>query len=145
MITLKDIFKAVCDHIAQVTDIAIVDSDLEEPVERPSFKVFMDTVKTGFYSSALRQVKVYFNIYYYAENQKRSKVEIYEIKDKLSYSFLEPFEIKQGCCVYIDDIAFEKVENGILNISFDFEIATEFIYESSLETMEDLFIDLEED
>ena len=101
IVTLKDIFKAVCSHISEVTNIPLVDSDLEEPIERPVFKIFMDTVKTGFYSSGLRQVKVYFNIYYYAANKKHSKSEIYDIEDKLAFSFLEPFEIKAGCVVYI--------------------------------------------
>ncbi len=140
IVTLKDIFKAVCSHISEVTNIPLVDSDLEEPIERPVFKIFMDTVKTRFYSSGLRQVKVYFNIYYYASNKKHSKSEIYDIEDKLAFSFLEPFEIKAGCVVYIDSLEFEKVDNGILNCSFDFEIGTEFIDESTLEPMEELEI-----
>lgn len=140
IVTLKDIFKSVCNHITEVTNITLADSDLEEPVERPVFKIFMDTVKTGFYSSGLRQVKVYFNCYYYAKNQKHSKSEIYEIEDKLAFSFLEPFVIKEHCIVYIDDVSFEKVDDGILNCSFDFEIGTEFIDESALESMEELGI-----
>lgn len=99
IVTLKDIFKSVCDHISEITSIPIVDSDLEEPVERPVFKIFMDTVNTGLYSSGLRQVKVYFNCYYYAKNEKHSKSEIYEIEDKLAFSFLEPFQIKEHCLV----------------------------------------------
>lgn len=145
IVTLKDIFRAVCDHISETTSIPLVDSDLEEPVERPAFKVFMDTVNTGLYSSGLRQVKVYFNIYYYAKNQKHSKSEIYEIEDKLAFSFLEPLRIKELCAVYIDSLEFEKVDDGILNCSFNFEIATEFIDESNIETMEDLHINLEEE
>ena len=105
----------------------------------------MDTVNTGLYSSGLRQVKVYFNCYYYAKNQKHSKSEIYEIEDKLAFSFLEPLRIKELCAVYIDSLEFEKVDDGILNCSFNFEIATEFIDESNIETMEDLYINLEEE
>lgn len=145
IVTLKDIFKSVCNHITEVTNITLADSDLEEPVERPVFKIFMDTVKTGFYSFRLRQVKVYFNCYYYAENQKHSKSEIFEIEDKLAFSFLEPLQILDTCAVYVDDLEFEKVDDGILNCSFDFEIATEFIDESSLETIEELFINLDEE
>lgn len=87
IVTLKDIFKSVCDHISETTNIPLVDSDLEEPVERPAFKIFMDTVNTGLYSSGLRQVKVYFNCYYYAKNQKHSKSEIYEIEDQTGLFF----------------------------------------------------------
>lgn len=145
IVTLKDIFKSVCNHITETTKLPILDSDIEEPVDRAVFKIFMDTVKTGFYSSGLRQVKVYFNIYFYASDKKHSKSEIYEIEDKLAFSFLEPFEIKDSCFVYVDDLEFEKVEDGILNCSFDFEIATEFIDESNTETMENLFINLEEE
>lgn len=100
----------------------------------------MDTVNTGLYSSGLRQVKVYFNCYYYVKNEKHSKSEIYEIEDKLAFSFLEPLQIKDTCAVYVDDLEFEKVEDGILNCSFNFEIATEFIDESNIETMEELKI-----
>lgn len=140
IVTLKDIYKAVCNHISNVANIPVVDSDLEEPVIRPSFKIFMDTVNTGLYSSGLRQVKVYFNCYYYVKNEKHGKSEIYEIEDKLAFSFLEPLQIKDTCAVYVDDLEFEKVEDGILNCSFNFEIATEFIDESNIETMEELKI-----
>jgi len=155
MVTLKDIFKSVCSHISDVTDIPIYDSDLEEPVTRPSFKIFMDTVNTGLFSSALRQVKVYFNIYFYSSDRKHSKADIMDIEDKISYSFLEPFKIKETCCVYIDDLEFEKVVDGVLNCGFNFEIGTEFIDEKDIDNMEDLKvnekletmeeIDLEED
>lgn len=144
IVTLNDIYQSVCDHITEATNIRIVDSDIEEPVVRPAFKIFMDTVNTGFYSSSLRQVKVYFNLYYYAENKKHSKSEIYEIEDKLAFSFLEPLQIKENCAVYVDDLEFEKVTDGILNCGFNFEIATEFIDESNTETMEELIIKLEE-
>ena len=140
IVTLKDIFKSVCNHISTVTELPLEDSDTEEPVVRPSFKIFMDTVNTGFYSSALRQVRVYFNVYFYSSDRKRSKSEIMEIEDKIAFSFLEPFYIKEECAVYIDDLEFEKVDNGIMNCSFNFEIGTEFIDESDIETMEELEI-----
>lgn len=139
-VTLKDIYKAVSDHITKSTNIPVIDSDIEEPVVRPSFKIFMDTVKTGFYSSAIRRVQVYFNIYYYAEHKKYSKGEIMDIEDKLAFSFMEPFVIKEECAVYVDDLEFEKVTDGILNCSFDFEIGVEFVDESGLEPMEELII-----
>lgn len=66
-----------------------------------------------------------------------------EIEDKIAFSFLEPFEIKPTCCVYIDDLEFEKVVDGIMNCSFNFEIATEFIDESKLEPMEELIVNEE--
>lgn len=144
MVTLKDIFNSVCNHVSEITKLPIADSDMEEPVVRPSFKIFMDTVKTGLFSSALRQVKVYFNIYFYSSNRKHSKAEIMAIEDSLAYSFIEAFEIKFGCCVYVDDLEFEKVIDGILCCSFNFEIATEFESEdedgAGNETMEELYI-----
>ena len=138
IVTLKDIFKSVCDHISDITELPLEDSDTEEPVVRPSFKIFMDTVNTGFYSSGLRQVKVYFNIYFYSSDRKHSKSEIMEIEDKIAFSFLEPFYIKDECAVYIDDLEFEKVDDGIMNCSFNFEMGTEFIDETDIETMEKL-------
>lgn len=159
IVTLKDIFKSVCDHISDVTELPLEDSDTEEPVVRPSFKIFMDTVNTGFYSSGLRQVKVYFNIYFYSSDRKHSKSEIMEIEDKIAFSFLEPFYItvertsgtrsqnsykdefcytEEECAVYADDLEFEKVDDGIMNCSFNFEIGTEFIDETDIETMEKL-------
>lgn len=140
IVTLKNIYQAVCDHITKSTNIPVIDSDIEEPVVRPSFKIFMDTVNTGFYSSAIRKVQVYFNIHYYAKNKKHSKGEIMDIEDKIGLSFIEPFEIKEGCAVYVDDLEFEKVTDGILNCSFDFEIGVEFVDESGLEPMEELII-----
>ena len=138
IVTLKDIFKSVCVHISAVTELPLEDSDTEEPVVRPSFKIFMDTVNTGFFSSALRQIKVYFNVYFYSSDRKHSKSEIMEIEDKIAFSFLEPFYIKEECAVYIDDLEFEKVDDGIMNCSFNFEIGTEFIDETDIETMQEL-------
>lgn len=59
IVTLKNIYKSVCDHITKITSISVVDSDIEEPVVRPSFKIFMDTVNTGFYSSDIRRVHLF--------------------------------------------------------------------------------------
>ena len=140
MITLKDIFKAMCSHIKSVSDYPLVDSDLDEPIVRPSFKVFMDTVNTGIYSSGLRQVRVFFNVYFYAGNRKESKSEIMDTEDKILLSFLEPLEIKENCCVYVDDLEFEKVNDGVLNCSFDFEIGLEFINENDIQFMEELVV-----
>lgn len=81
---------------------------------------------------------MYFNCYYYARDRNRNKAEIFDIEDKLSKVFLEPLFIKDSCAVYIDDLKFEKVEDGILNCSFDFEIGTEFIDESNIETIEEI-------
>ena len=142
IVSLKDIYKAVCEHISSATKMKLVDSDVDEPVVRPSFKIFMNKADSGFYSSALRQLKLYFDIYFYSSDRKQSKAEIYDIEDKIAVSFLEPFEIKDTCVVYIDDLEFEKVENGILNCSFNFEIATEFIVENEPE-MEELYIEEE--
>jgi len=142
MITLKDVFKSVCDHISKTTKLTMVDSDMEEPVIRPSFKVFMNTVKTGLFSSTLRQVEVFFDICFYATDRKSSKTEFMDIKDKISYSFLKPLKIKEHCAIYIDDLNFEKIINGVLNCSFNFKIATEFENEeeNQYELMEDLYI-----
>lgn len=140
IVKLKDIYKAVCDHIYETTSIQLADSDQEEPVIRPSFKVFMDTVNSGLYSSGLRSIKTYFNIYFYATDKKQCKSEIYEIEDMLAFSFLVPLRIKNTCAVFVDNLKFEKVDDGILNISFDFEIGTEFIDESNIEPMEELII-----
>lgn len=138
IITLADIFKSVCNCINKSTNIEPVDSDREKIVERPFLKIFMDTVKTGFFSSRIRSIRVYFNCYYYARDRNRNKAEIFEIEDKLSTAFLEPLFIKDSCAVYVDNLDFEKVEDGILNISFDFEIGTEFIDESDVETIEEI-------
>lgn len=121
---------------------------MEEPVIRPAFKTFMDTVRAGLFSPALREVKVYFNIYFYSADRKHSKADIMDIEDKISYSFLEPLYIKENCAVYINDLEFENVTDGILNVSFNFEIATEFISKNEAKTelengngfMEELYI-----
>lgn len=140
IVSLKDIYKAVCEHISSVTEMTLMDSDVDEPVVRPSFKIFMNKADSGFYSSSLRQLKLYFDIYFYSSDRKRGKAEIYDIEDKISFSFLEPFEIKENCVVYVNDLEFEKIENGILNCSFNFEIATEFVDESEFEEMDKLII-----
>ena len=138
IVSLKTIFKAVCEGLTEATGIATIDSDLAEPVEEPCFKVFMNT-KAGLFSQAIRQVKVYFDIYYYAKNEKDCKAEMMDIEDRLSFYFAEvPFEIKEGCAVFIDEVEFERLPKGILNISFDFEIGTEYLDESDAETMETL-------
>lgn len=63
-----------------------------------------------------------------------------KLRTKLAYSFLEPLRIKDTCAVFVDDLEYEKVEDRILNCSFNFEIGTEFIDESNLEPMDELKI-----
>ena len=140
IVTTKDIFGAMCKHISKVSKYKLTDSDLGEPVTRPCFRIFMDTVNMGLYSSKLRQVKVSFDIYFYAKDREHSKAEIMEVEDLISQSFLEPFKIKDGCVVYIDEVEFEKLKNGILNCTLEFEIATEFKDETDVETMKELYL-----
>lgn len=151
MVRLSDIFKAMCDHIRRVTGVPIADGDLVEPIVRPSFKIFTDTVSTGFFSSGLRQSKVYFSIYYYASERKRSKSEIMAMEDRIAQSFLEPFRIKKNCYAYVDDVEFERVTDGILNIRFNLEAATGYQTEEDKRTdlenglMEDLYLKEEQE
>lgn len=95
----------------------------------------MDTVKSGNYNSSLREVKVYFDIYYYAKN---GKIDIMDIEDKLSFAFLSPLQINEKCVVYVDDLEFEKLPDKILSIDFNLEIGNKFVDESDLEFMQKL-------
>jgi len=148
-ITLKEIFTAMCSHLAEVTGVSVFDSDMTEPVVRPSFKVFMNVTKSDMYSWALRRLRVNFNIYFYASDRRGGKAEIFDIEDKISFSFIEPFEIREGCLVTVDEIDFERMnmergKNGvgesILAVSLAFEIGSSVIDEDGLEDMEELYI-----
>lgn len=138
MITFKDMFKAVCQRIRDETNINILDGDVDEPILRPAFRVFMDTGETCLYSAYIRQKEVFFNIYFYAK--EKDKGAIMDIQDKLVNAFTEPLKIKEECSVYIDTLDFEKVEKDILNLSFDFSIGTKWLDESALEPMDKIFI-----
>lgn len=135
MIALKDIYKVVCQFLKKQTGVKVIDSDFDEPIVRPSFRVFMDTVKSGHFSSTLQNLNVFFEMYFYA---KDGKFENMDIQDKISRGFLYPLEINKKTVVYINDLEFEKLKYDILNISFNFEIGFEFIDESDVEAMEKL-------
>ena len=132
-IFLRDIYKAVSKLIISETKMKIYDSDFEEPITRPSFRMFMDTYKSEHYSFGIRDLKVYFNVYFYSE---KGKYEIMDIQDKLSARFINPVHINRETSVYVDDLEFEKLPDNILNISFYFEIGLKFIDERDIEAME---------
>lgn len=143
-IELSDIYKAVCKAISKSTGIVILDSDINEPVIRPSFKIFMNTINSSHFSAALRELKVYFEIYFYAKDKGHSKSSIMDIEDKLAFLFLNPLKINENSSTYVNDLEFERVEDGILNCNFNLELATEYIDESEIEMMEILKIEMED-
>lgn len=132
----------MCKGLTEATGVVPDDSDLDEPMERPCFKVFMDA-KAGLFSKEIRAVKVFFDIYYYASEKRKCKAEIMDIMDRVSFYFAEmPLEIKEDCVVYVDNVDLERLPEGIMNCSFDFEIGTEYLDESDIETMEVLKLKL---
>ena len=135
MIALKDIYGAFSKFIKAKTKLRIIDSDFDEPIERPSFRMFMDTVKSEHFSSAVQELNVYFNLYLYANG----KVEIMDVQDKISKGLLLPLEINQTTSIYVNDLEFEKLKDNILNVSFNICLGLEFIDEKDIETMEKLY------
>lgn len=141
MVTVREVFGAVVKHFEEATGARAVTGELKEPGVRPGVRVFLNSVNTGLYSKRLGSRRFFFGVYYYARDRDRPKAELFDIKDSVAKSFYTPLAIRDDCRVYVDEVEFERLEDGILHIGFEFTLAGVVECPGDKEFMESVQID----
>lgn len=151
MVSLIEINKALVDRLRTALKYTpfeltpIVNYDLEEGFERPSLKVDIESDRE-FINNNYTGRTVRVNVYFFASDIKKYKIENLKIQEIIENTFLGGFKIAQNCHVYVEDIESDIIDT-VLEVSFEFNIISEKINleDENAEYMETLHLDFKGD
>ncbi len=142
MITIFDVNKAVNDTIERAVkglfsyEIPLIAEELQEPIERPSFKIMIENSINGKLNYFFQQKTMTIYLYFFAKNETRSKMENQKVQNAIEQTLLDG--------IFIKEMWFEITEvhadttDGILCCSFDLELIEELEQPQQEEFMEEL-------
>lgn len=155
MVSLIEINKAINNKIlnalsnSDFKQVPIIASDLSEPIQRPSIKIFLDNANTGKFNSCMKERTLTVRVYFFATDLKKYKIENTKVQDLIENEFLTPIKIGDTFYIDVDEVE-ATVTDTVLILSFDIE-TLEYIPDIILddgieyEPMENLNIELEVD
>lgn len=123
MITLTAIQKAIADKIrfafskSEFKNIPIVSSDEEEPILRPSIKIFLEDTESYRFSK-MKEKTLTYRVYFFASDINKYKVENLKASDILEKEFLKPLKLNENCYIEIENFR-STVTDTVLLISFE--------------------------
>lgn len=146
MITFLDINKAINNKIksmivnTEFSQVPIVAEDVTEPIVRPSFKVSVES-KCGNFNSVCREKSVTVQIYFFAKDRYKYKVENSKIQDLLQDGLLDGIYLN-GSHISIDEVECDIVDT-VLVCEFEMYLLEEIQEDlSNVETIGELSINL---
>lgn len=140
MLTLKQIDKAITSMLlTQYPDIDVVETDVSEGFERPSFHIVMDNLDrdTRLHYS-IRSMTV--RIYYFPSDRYTYQLEILEMQQDLESIFNLNFAVEDRV-ITIDETRGQIID-GILEFEFDFTYHEDNQKEDTADKMQELMIDV---
>ncbi|WP_321994827.1 phage tail terminator family protein [Clostridium butyricum] len=146
MITLLDVNKEIISKLKKSlskeghNNIKILESDLSEPIIRPSFKIFMEDPSYEALNSRYRENTVTIEIYFFATDIKKYKLENLKMQSLIETTFIEGLRIDDCFFIPINKVHSE-IQDTVLVSSFDIEMVQE-IEEDPGEPMEDLNLNI---
>lgn len=142
MITLFDVNQSVNDTIQKAVqsvfdyDVPIVAEELKEPIERPSLKIIIENSTNGKLNHFFQQKNMTVYIYFFAQNETRSKFDNRKVQNAIEQTLLDGITINDVWFA-VEQVHTDSAE-GILCCSFDLEIIEEIEREQTGEYMEEL-------
>lgn len=119
---LRDLKQAVNAIVRQAApDIPIVDADLMELIHRPSFKTFVDSGSCGKYNPDSISRTIYIDIYFFATDSQRPRLENMDIQDALTYAFADGIPVENTVIPVLEDVDF-STEDGVLHAELIIEV-----------------------
>ncbi len=119
---LKDLKKAINAIVRQAApSVPIVDADLKEPIQRPSFKTFVDSGSGGKYNSDSMSRTIYIDIYFFATDLQNPRIENMDIQDALTYAFADGIPVENTVIPALEDVDF-STEDGVLHAELIVEV-----------------------
>ena len=140
MTSFVDIQAAIVSKLRKIdSEVEINSSDIEEGFKRPCFYVDMPKGKVSNLMDKFQDKNLEFNILYFPKHPKKNQMDLLEMRDKLTKSFVEDsyFNIMDDLVVQATDV--DIFENDkVLHCKFNIFISEEYVrtYEYLMEELE---------
>lgn len=140
---LSDFKRAVNTIVLSVTSdlhIPIREADLPEPIVRPSIKTFVDVGSSSRLNADILSRTVHTDIYFFAADKHRPRMENMDMIDRLSYAFLNGIDVDEALHIpLLENIEF-SVEDGVLHAEFDVDVYERIDPDIDVDPMENLTV-----
>lgn len=135
-----DIQAAIVSKLRKIDpEVEINSSDIEEGFKRPCFYVDMLNGKVNNLMDKFQEKNLEFDILYFPKHPKKNKIDLLEMRDKLTESFVENsyFNIMDDLVVQATDVDIFEVDK-VLHCKFNIFISEEYVrtYEHNMEELE---------
>ena len=135
-----DIQAAIVSKLIKIDpEIEINSSDIEEGFKRPCFYVDMLNGKVNNLMDKFQDKNLEFDILYFPKHPKKNQIDLLEMRDKLTESFVENsyFNIVDDLVVQATDVDIFEVDK-VLHCKFNIFISEEYVrtYEYNMEELE---------
>ena len=135
-----DIQAAIVSKLRKIDpEVEINSSDIEEGFKRPCFYVDMLNGKVNNLMDKFQEKNLEFDILYFPKHPKKNQIDLLEMRDKLTESFVENsyFNITDDLVVQATDVNIFEVDK-VLHCKFNIFISEQYIktYEFNMEELE---------
>ncbi|MCB2310655.1 hypothetical protein LGL55_05900 [Clostridium tagluense] len=152
IVTLIDINRAIVDNITlalantEFKDVEFASTDIVEEITRPSFYVDILKNKTNLMLQNARERNLELQLFYFAKNRYKSKLEVLEMQDLLSDIFISSLKVTEDFYIHIHGCEFDiNKKDGYLILNLELyvlEDITEFMHkDENQEWMEEMDIE----
>lgn len=135
-----DVQAAIVSKLRKIdSEVEINSSDIEEGFKRPCFYVDMLNGKVNNLMDKFQEKNLEFDILYFPKHPKKNQIDLLEMRDKLTESFVENsyFNIMDDLVVQATDVDIFEVDK-VLHCKFNIFISEEYVrtYEHNMEELE---------
>lgn len=135
-----DVQAAIVSKLRKIDpEVEINSSDIEEGFKRPCFYVDILNGKVNNLMDKFQEKNLEFDILYFPKHPKKNQIDLLEMRDKLTESFVENsyFNIMDDLVVQATDVDIFEVDK-VLHCKFNIFISEEYVrtYEHDMEELE---------
>lgn len=135
-----DVQAAIVSKLRKIdSEVEINSSDIEEGFKRPCFYVDILNGKVNNLMDKFQEKNLEFDILYFPKHSKKNQIDLLEMRDKLTESFVENsyFNIMDDLVVQATDVDIFEVDK-VLHCKFNIFISEEYVrtYEHNMEELE---------
>ncbi|WP_281699563.1 phage tail terminator family protein [Cetobacterium somerae] len=135
-----DVQAAIVSKLRKIDpEVEINSSDIEEGFKRPCFYVDILNGKVNNLMDKFQEKNLEFDILYFPKHPKKNQIDLLEMRDKLTESFVENsyFNITDDLVVQATDVDIFEVDK-VLHCKFNIFISEEYVrtYEHNMEELE---------
>ncbi len=136
---LKELVRGIYKAI-DMKDIELLANDLEEPKERPAFKIFIKPAYSR-QNGNVRWTDIDIMILYYCKDYSDYYIELYEMEEELTDRLMAGFRLENGIYVELDELEFES-DRDLLAVYTAVRIDTYIDSDEDAELMYELGLDV---